>query len=240
MPDPSATLIGAMQFSASTASLDVTSVTVAAGQVLLVPIIYVQGLSNPASVAWDPAGVNEALTLLKRQREDGATGIAVDWWVRLNPTPGAAKTITVTNGDVIQCAAAAVGIADANTGSLAAFVRDTTLTGGTADSNGTASDPATVTVADVISGDLVLDVLVAQTSANPDTGQIALIDNITSGQQFGVSWKAGVLGGVMSWLKEGGGTQQWAIAAMAIKAVAAAAGPLPFRTSSVARLVGPG
>jgi hypothetical protein len=226
-----ATLTG--PYVATTSTFVDTTATHLSG-VLLVAVFYVEGAGNPISATWDEAGVHESLGLLKRQREAVATGMAVDWWYLLAPTPGSSKTIRVTASASIGIAVAAVRITGAASSSLAAFVRDTTLTGDTDDSNGVASDPVTVTVAGVQSTDLVLDVMYSSTVSTEGANQTALLSDVSSGLQAGISYQSGADGGVMSWTKNGGGTQQWVIAGLAIMEDAGVPGPLPFQTTSLA------
>ena len=192
------------------------TLTITAANLLVVGVGYVDGGSQTTSVTWDVAGANQGLTLLKRQREAVSTGYAVDLWYLLSPTPGSSKLVTVVMSGATNTGVWAMGVAGANViaGAAGAF-GDTTLTGGTADTEAGPSDPVTVTVLSG-AGQLVVDIMVAATLSTVGADQTMILDDITTGTQFGGSYQDGALGGTMTWTKDGGGTQNWAIAAVSI------------------------
>jgi len=210
---PSLTNIGNEAFTSGT-SLDVTVATLVSG-IMLVPVISTISTQTITGVVWDPAGFNEPLTLLKRQRESVNTGFAVDWWVHLTPTPGSNKPVRITADATVGMAACAIEAQGVDTSSLAAVFRDITLTGDTADSEAGASDPVTVTVANVQASDLLVDAIIAQVSSTSDQPNVQL-DSTASGGQFGVSYQAGSDGSTLSWTKDGGGTQHWVTAVIVL------------------------
>jgi hypothetical protein len=202
--------------SASDASTgQAVTLTITSADLLMVGIGYLQGGIVPTAVTWDAAGVNESLTQLKRQRESVNTGIAVDIWYLKNPTAGSSKSITATMGGAGTIGIAAYGLLGADVAGTT--FGDDTLTGGTADTEGGAADPATVTVT-TAAGNLVIDMLMTQNLSSFGANQTAVLDDFGTGAQFGSSWQDGADGGVMSWTKDGGGTQHWSIAAVSINA----------------------
>jgi hypothetical protein len=217
--------VATLQAGAGT-TISVTGFTVnsASGQILCVPVWYVDGGGQPSAVVWDAAGVNESLTLLKRQREGVTTGNAVDLWYRLNPTAGSSKTVTITLSSSVGSVGGAFTVTGAANSSAAAAFRDVTLTGDTADTEGGAADPATVTVAGATTGDLIVDVMLAASEVAIGANQAQIYDDNSFGPFVGASAQAGSAGGVMSWTFVGG-SHHWAIAAVAIQVAAGGGSP---------------
>lgn len=197
-----------------TASLDITNFTVGSqtGKILLVCVSYVDG-SRPNTVTWDSAGVNQALTNLKRQRESVSSGRAVDIWYLLNPTAATAKTITIANTGSTDTIGGAIFLSGCANASAAAAFRDTTLTGDTADSESGASHPATVTLTSAV-GELVAAVAVSGTALTSHTMDTEHW-NATTGTIGVGGTKAGAASVTTSWDTAGANTQ-WAIAAVSV------------------------
>jgi hypothetical protein len=203
----------------------ITGFTITSANVLVVGVGYTDGGVSVTSVVWDAAGVNQALTQVKYQREGVFTGFVTEIWYLVNPTAGSSKSITITmSGSGQGFAGVAAGFAGGNTTTP---FGDMTLTGGTADSEGGASDPITVTVT-TASGETVFDMVCGETASTVGVDQAVILnDNATFGRLFASSYQDGLSGGEMSWTKNGGGTQAWCISAVSLKA---AAGGGPSRT----------
>lgn len=205
---------------AATSSLTV-NLTITAGNLLIVGVGYLDG-QRPASVAWAPFSDNQALTLLKRQRESVNTGFAVDWWYLLSPSIKTA-VVAVTMTGPVPLSAVCHSITDAD---LTTTFRDLTLTGDTADTEAGQADPVTVNCVSV-AGDLVFDVMYAATGATADASQTVDLDSVAIGAQVGASHKTATgTSTTMSWTKDGGGTMHWSTAAIS---VIPGGGPAPRR-----------
>lgn len=204
---------------ASASTLDIT-LTITSANLLMVGVGYVDGGQQVSGVVWDPAGANESLTQLIRQRQT-TDGFVSELWYLKAPTAGSAKPARVTlTGALTGWGGAAIGFTGA----------DQATTFGTAVSalEDTGSDPITVT-ATTASGEIVVDFIMAQTLTTVGANQTAIYDSAAVGSQLGSSYQAGADGGVMSWTKDGGGTQRWVTTAVSVKP-SGGGGPSTART----------
>ena len=193
--------------SASTLSTSAFTVTGGAGTLLVCGVGYTDGGQQPSGLAWDAAGVNQALTQIKREREAVNTGLAIDIWVKYAPTGGASKTVTAT----LTGALTGWGIGCVEFGGT-----DTSTPYGTpasADTEGGPSDPVTCTSGDYSAGDYMVNFMVAATASTVGTGT-SFYDSTTSGIQIGGATHNG--GATITWTKDGGGNQHWSSACVGV------------------------
>lgn len=192
---------------ASTLSTGAFTVTGGAGSLLVCGVGYTDGGQQPTGLAWDAAGVNQALTQIKRERESVNTGLATDLWVKYSPTGGTSKTVTVTMTGSIT----GWGVACAEfTGT------DTSTPYGTpasADTESGPTDPVTCTPSDWATGDMSFNFMSAATSSTASVGT-SFFDSTGSGIQLGASTKGST--GALQWTKDGGGTQHWSSSCVAV------------------------
>src|ERR1700731_553726 len=106
--------------------------TISSGSGLALEVFLTLSRANNTSetVTWDPAGANQSLTQLGTTASN--TGVAVEQWALLNPTPGATKTIQYAGSFFgnTEVAMSGCSFTGANQGSLAAAFPNSTSNSG--------------------------------------------------------------------------------------------------------------
>lgn len=108
---------------AVSANIDVT-MTVSSGATLLIAIVPNRGtLADITGAVWDPAGANQAMTLLTNGSiATGAVVQGLKVFGLINPTAGASKTLRATTGGTFATSIAGASFFNTNTSALSSAV----------------------------------------------------------------------------------------------------------------------
>ena len=187
--------------------VDVTHTISGSNRYVFVQVVSSNTFPTITSVVWDPAGVNEALSVIAT--DNRASDVRTVLYGRVNPTAKTAiMRVTLSAGDGSGTFVAVSSF----TG-----VHPTTPLGTPATADGGTSTTPTVTVS-AATGDLVVDFMgTKETTGNKTagSGQTELWDGYSNQSDGAGSWKAGAASVVMSWT--GGVTEEWAMIGVALK-----------------------
>lgn len=187
--------------------IDVTHTISGSNRYVFVQVVSSNTFPTISSVVWDPAGVNEALSVIASVNY--AADVRTVVYGRVNPTAKTAiMRVDLSAGDG---SGTFVAVSSFN------GVHQTTPLGTPATANGGTGGTPTVTVS-AATGDLVVDFMGSKEqplgNKTPGAGQTELWDGY-SNQSIGAgSWKAGAASVPMTW---GGTTEEWANVGVALK-----------------------
>jgi hypothetical protein len=216
--------------SASTNSLDITSVDASAGTdlAIVVSIAYKDtGGGEVTGVTWDSATANESFTQVGTESKNGEANSQM--WVLANPTSKTA-TVTIATTNAVRI----VGVANVYTNTdQSSPIRGASV----ASANGTTGNSAPITVNVVANADEMVIDAGAQVSAGPDTissqsGTARGSTTATGGgtDTIGMAQEIPSTGATETMSYTMSADDNWAIIAAALQKAGSAVGPATVKT----------
>ncbi|MGQ0579354.1 MAG: DUF6701 domain-containing protein [Betaproteobacteria bacterium] len=206
-------LDAATQGGGTLSTIDVTHTISGGNRYVFVQVVNGNSWPTISSVVWDPAGVNEALSVIGTATQ--GTNVRTVLYGLVNPTAKTATMrVTLSAGDGGGTFVAVSSF----TG-----VDQTTPLGTPATATGAVATTPTVTVTSA-TGELVIDAMgTKETTGNKTAGagQSEIWDGFSGDADGAGSTNAGAASVVMSWT--GGVTEEWAIVAVPLKPAAGSA-----------------
>lgn len=203
------------QDNTSVSTGDTTNFTINSGEAVLSFLMVRNASPTGVTAAWDPAGVNESLSLVTSLTINSALTILV--YGKLNPTAAVGKFVRWTWTGAGAFGANALTLSGVDTGSMAtSFVVATPASGNSGTASINISSAANNLTLDFVAVDSAASVL----SAPTQTQQV--LNNGMSTQVFAVSTAAGSASNTHQWTVSPSG--QWGVIGINIVAVGQAGG----------------